>query len=112
MKNPMRLLVVAPWGTDVGFRLGGAPVVLAATPAALNETLAEVLAENETGVVALPEQLREWISEPVRKALEQAVFPITVFYRFPGEWPGREEPADEADEIVQRAIGYRLKIKL
>lgn len=112
MKNPMRLLIVAPWGHDTGFRLGGALVAIAASPEALNERLTRALAEQETGVVALPEQMREWISGPLRKALSQATFPITVFYRFPGEWAGGVEPAGEAAEIIQRAIGYRLKIKL
>lgn len=109
--KPMRLLVVAPWGIDLGFRLGGAHVAVAADAAALNETLARALAENETGVIALPEPMREWISEPLRKMLRRAAFPLTVFYRFPGEWAGVEEPAGEAAEIIQRAIGYRLKIK-
>ena len=112
MKNPMRLMIVAPWGSDIGFRLGGAHVAMAATAEELNETLARALAEKETGVLALPEQMREWISEPLRKALGQAAFPITVFYRLSGEWTGAEEQAGEAAEIIQRAIGYRLKIKL
>ena len=108
----MRLLVVAPWGIDIGFRLGGAQVAVAPDAAALNETLARALAEKETGVIALPEQMRDWISEPLRGILGRTAFPLAVFYRFPGEWAGVEEPADEAAEIVQRAIGYRLKIKL
>lgn len=112
MNNPMQLMIVAPWGDDIGFRLGGARVVIAATPETLNETLTRALTEKETGVVALPEQMREWISGPVRKALGQVTFPITVFYRFPGEWPSGAEPAGEAAEIIQHAIGYRLKIKL
>ncbi|MBI5636452.1 MAG: hypothetical protein HZA03_00615 [Nitrospinae bacterium] len=112
MNKPMKLLVVAPWGHDLGFRLGGAHVAIAADREALNKTLARALAEKETGVVALPEQMREWIAEPLRKTLAAAAFPLTVFYRFPGEWAGAEEPADEAAEIIQRAIGYHLKIKL
>lgn len=110
--NPMQLMIVAPWGDDIGFRLGGARVAIAATPETLNETLTRALAEKETGVVALPERMREWISDPVRKALGQTTFPITVFYHFPGEWPGGEDTDGEAAEIIQRAIGYRLKIKL
>lgn len=110
MSKAMELLVVAPWGQDIGFRLGGARVAIAANADALNDVLARALAEKETGVVALPEAMREWISEPLRKTLAAATFPLMIFYRFPGEWAGGEEPAGEAAEIIQRAIGYRLRI--
>ncbi len=111
MNRTMELLVVAPWELDIGFRLGGAHVAMAANAPALNDLLARTFAEKETGVVALPEAMRQWISEPMRKTLAAATFPLVIFYRFPGEWAGEEEAAGEAAEIIQRAIGYRLRIK-
>lgn len=112
MTKTMSLLVIAPWGQDVGFRLGGARVTIAPDEETLNGELEEAIARGDTGVVAVPETMREWISAHNQRLLARNPFPLLAFYHFPDEWRSAEDAGEEIAELARRAIGYRLKIRL
>ncbi len=106
------LLILAPWGQDIGFRLGGTEVKHFTDSDSLNREIEIVLQEGEVGVLALPEGTQTWISENNGKALEKTLFPLIVHYHCPGEWETPMGAEEEVAEIVRRAIGYRLRIRI
>lgn len=112
MNRGMSFLVIAPWGQDIGFRLGGARVRIVPDAESLNAELEREIEKKETGVIALPETMRDWISVKNRGSIAKKVFPLLAFYHFPEKWAAPEEPAEDVAEIVQRAMGYRLNIRL
>lgn len=112
MTAGMKLLVIAPWGRDIGFRLAGARVEIAPDEDSLNAGLAEAIKGGKTAVIALPESMRDWISPDTQRLLGQGIFPLLSFYRFPDEWPAAADAGEEVAELARRAIGYRLRIKL
>ncbi len=112
MNREMSLLVIAPWGQQIGFLLGGARVRIATDAESLNAELKQVLEKKEVGIVALPESMRSWIYDKHRRAIAKAVFPLLAFYQFPEKWVAPEKAEEQVAEIVQRAIGYHLRIQL
>jgi len=105
------LRVIAPWGHDTGFRLGGAPVTSVADEQGLQAELDKVLGQGGLAVLAIPSSMKDWVSKKHLKKIEKEVFPLVVYYAYPEKWEVPEEADEAIAEIVQRAIGYRLRIK-
>ncbi len=66
MKNIRRFAILAPWGEEVGFRLGGAATVAVTGPERFNEELARMIDGGEIGMIALPVAWDEWIDDENR----------------------------------------------
>lgn len=108
----MTLLVLAGVEHDIGFRLGGAPVKTVSDKNSLNLEIEQAVQKGESAVLAIPEQMKRWITDTNMKAIGQAMFPLVVYYPYPEEWAPEEEAEEAVEEIIQAAIGYRLRIKL
>ena len=108
----MTLLILAGWEHDIGFRLGGAPVKIISDKNSLNLEIEQAVQKREAALLAIPEQMKTWITDKNRKAIVRAMFPLVVYYPYPEEWAPEEEAEEAVEEIVQAAIGYRLRIKL
>lgn len=104
------LVVIAPWGWDNGWRLGGARVETAATPDALNAVLESVIGHADAGIIALPDTMKDWVSDKHRRAVKKSLFPLLAYYSPPGKMA--DVQAEEVEDLVRQAIGYRLKITL
>jgi vacuolar-type H+-ATPase subunit F/Vma7 len=112
MTESRSFLAIAPWGQDIGFNLGGAPVVTVYDEDSLNAALDKILDEDTTGILAVPRPMIDWLSARNRRTLRRRLFPVVVYYSYPEEW---EEPSaleETVSLLVERAIGYRLRIKL
>lgn len=112
METKTSLLVLAGWGHDLGFRLGGAPVLAVSDQNSLNHEIEKALQKREPAVLAIAEQMKKWVTDKNLKALARTMFPLVVYYPYPEEWAPEEEAEEAIAEIVQTAIGYRLRIKL
>lgn len=104
--------VITPWGPETGFRLGGAQVVIATDKESLNEEMGKILKEKETGILAIPAHMEKWISEKNQKTMKQTKTLLLVRYTFPEQWQFASEADRFTEEMVFRAIGYHLRIKL
>ncbi|MBI4666308.1 MAG: hypothetical protein HY751_07870 [Nitrospinae bacterium] len=110
--KPMTIKVVSYWGQEAGFRLAGAEVVPVTGAEALNGEIEKILAEGGVGVLAIPAQMEEWITDRNQKALRKSVTPLLARYEYPGQWRFTGEAEDMADWLTFRAIGYHMRIKL
>lgn len=111
-ETKLSLAVIAPWGLDQGFRLGGASVKTVSNEDSLNRKIELIYQKQDTGILAIPETMKDWINEMNMKIIEKSLFPVIVYYRYPGDEELVPEPEEEVDEVVERAIGFRLKIRM
>ncbi len=111
-ETKLSLLVIAPWGLDLGFRLGGAQVKNVSGEGSLNREIELALKKKEVGILAIPEPMKDWISKLNIKIIDQSMFPVIVYYRLPEDVELVPETEKEVADIIQRAIGFRLKIRL
>ncbi len=111
-ETKLSLLVIAPWGLDLGFRLGGAQVKNVSGEGSLNREIEWAFKKKEVGILAIPEPMKDWFNKPNIKIIDQSMFPVIVYYRLPEDIELVPESEEEVADIVQRAIGFRLKIKL
>lgn len=112
METKKSFLVLTPPGVNEGFRLGGAPVARVFDEASLNGAIETAIEKGEVGILAVPEDMRELISDKNRKSLQRSVFPLVVFYGYPSKWEEPFEIEEEVEMMVERAVGYRLRIRL
>ena len=112
MSLPRTFKALSHEGQETGFRLGGAQVAVIPDKAALNKEIEQVLEEKGVGILAIPEDMEDWITEKNRKALKRAKMPLLARYAYPAKW----EPSPEADKFTEgmvfRSIGYHMRIKL
>lgn len=111
-EKKLSLIVISPWELDQGFRLGGASVKTVSNEDSLNLELEQVYENQEAGILAIPESMKEWINDRNTKIIEKSVFPVVVYYRYPGDDELVPEPEEEVSGLVERAIGFRLKIRM
>lgn len=93
-----------------GFRLAGLSVDEVATPRAAGEVLERLAAEGGTGVILLQQDYFDGIAEPLRRAVERWALPIVV--PIPAAaWDTRRGAVDYIVDLLQRAIGYRVRLQ-
>lgn len=92
--------------------MGGAKVTAVSNKEALNREIEETLEEKEVGILAIPEDMEGWISEKNKKALKREKSLLLSRYTYPEQWGLAPEALQFTDEMVFRAIGYHIRIKL
>lgn len=104
--------VISHWGQEAGFRLGGAQVSAVSGKEGLNAEIERVLEEKAVGILAIPKDMEDWISDKNRKALKQSQFPLLARYTFPEKWSLAPEAELFTEEMVFRAIGFHIRIRI
>lgn len=112
MNQTKAFKIISHWGQETGFRLGGAQVTAVATPEAFNQEIEGILKEGETGILTIPKDMEDWLSEKNRKSLKRAMTPLLARYTYPEEWRLAPEADQFTEEMVFRAIGFHIRIKL
>jgi vacuolar-type H+-ATPase subunit F/Vma7 len=108
--------VLALLGQDLGtgFALAGVEVGIAADSAAARGALDAAIASRAYGIIIVQEELLQGMSEETRKAYAESTVPLII--DVPGEmvWRMVEEapPDDYVAQLIRRAVGYQLNIKL
>lgn len=94
-----------------GFRLAGLPVDEVATPREAGDLLERIAATAGAGVILLQQDYYDGMPEPLRRAAERWAVPIVV--PIPAaEWDTtRRGAVDYIMELLQRAIGYRVRLQ-
>ena len=110
----MRVVCVMTRELSLGFSLTGVEVMpVSDSPQALR-AVEELLAGREAGLVVIEEKLLEGMEGRTREKLLDSSVPLVV--PVPGElvWRDVEElpPDDYVAELIRRAVGYQLDIKL
>jgi vacuolar-type H+-ATPase subunit F/Vma7 len=93
-----------------GFRLAGMPCDEVGTGREATELLLHMVAVGDVGVVLVEQSLLEAMPEPLRRELERRPTPIVVAVPAP-QWEARHRPDDYILDLLQRAIGYRVRLQ-
>lgn len=103
--------VVARPELATGFALAGLPTVEAATPEDGAARIAELATREDVGLILTEEDFLNAVPESLRRDLWRRPVPILVPFR-PPPWTERAEaPEAYIVAILQRAIGYRVKLR-
>lgn len=106
------IVLVTPPGRAIGFCLAGVDTRQISAPEQFCELVDTLVAAGETGIIAAPELMRDWIDSRRRKSIDRLVTPALLFYHFPASW---SEPAGVEEALavmVRHTLGYRFKIRL
>jgi vacuolar-type H+-ATPase subunit F/Vma7 len=104
--------IISHWGQETGFRLGGAQVTAVSNKEGLNSEIEQILKEKAVGILAIPRDMEDWLSEKNKKALKQSLFPLLARYTFPQKWSLATEAELFTEEMVFRAMGFHIRIKV
>lgn len=104
----MRVQVLCEPPLRSGFALAGVDAVTA-TPADAERSIDTLAASPDIGLLLVQESLLAALPGPRRRALEQQDLPIIIPFPGPSRPPG-EDAATYIAEILQRAVGYRLRL--
>jgi vacuolar-type H+-ATPase subunit F/Vma7 len=104
-----RIAVITPPDSKYGFSLGGIPQFVA-EPHDLEETLKNVMADPDNGLVIIDERMINGMTEERLHELEQGWQGILLVLPSPEKPPAEIE--DYAARLIRRAIGYHVRLKL
>ncbi len=109
-----RVLALLSRDLGAGFALAGAEVSVAADSAAARSALDAAVAGRAYGIIIVQEELLQGMEEQARKAFAESTVPLII--EVPGEmvWRMAEgaPPDDYVAQLIRRAVGYQLNIKL
>jgi len=109
-----KVLALLSRDLGAGFALAGAEVSLAADSTAARTALDAAVASRAYGIIIVQEDLLQGMGEQERKELAESTVPLII--EVPGEmvWHvGAEAPPDDyVAQLIRRAVGYQLNIKL
>jgi vacuolar-type H+-ATPase subunit F/Vma7 len=93
-----------------GFSLAGVHAIPADDAVEAAALLPDLVDQPELGVLLVEDELFFGLPEPFRQSLERRALPVVV--PFPGPRRG-ERPSAQAMlvELLQRAIGYRVRLR-
>jgi V/A-type H+-transporting ATPase subunit F len=102
--------VVIEKGYGVGFELAGAPVEEVTLENAA-ERLQALLTDGKTGVVAIDDQMVQCIPAALNARIRREGFPVIVPFTVPRRGQDAARGQDYVAALIQRAIGYHVKIQ-
>lgn len=103
-----RLLIVTSPLLDPGFRLAGVGTRVAHTPAEAEETVRNLLADGEVGVIAVHRPYLDDFDPEFRSRLESLVNPVVLAVPDGLETETTQTRQARLAELLQRAVGYHI----
>ena len=109
-----KVLAVLSQDLGAGFALAGAEVSVAADPAAARTALDAAVAGRAYGIIIVQEELLQGMGEQTRKAFAESTVPLIIEVSGEMVWRMAEgaPPDDYVAQLIRRAVGYQLNIKL
>ena len=102
------VVFVTTAAADPGFSLAGVRHQVA-EPEQVAEVLRELCADPEVGVLALEEQLAESLDDKQLQAFSRGWHGVLVTLPIPGD--ALTFKADAVQRVVQRALGYHVRLE-
>jgi V/A-type H+-transporting ATPase subunit F len=104
-----KIAVITPPQSKYGFSLTGI-TQHAVEPHGLEETLKDIMADPDSGLVVIDERMLNGVTEERLHELEQGWHGILLILPSPVKPPAELE--DYAARLIRRAIGYHVRLKL
>lgn len=106
-----RIAIVTDSDTGLGFGLTGIDVYGLPSPADAEKCIGGFLGNREYGIVAYSEDFRERLPESLRKKVDESRVPIFVAVPSIKSWKEGEAGEEYIARVLQRALGFYVKIR-
>ncbi len=104
------VVAIVPRGLGVGFKIAGVRVVETADENDAIETLITEMDNNENGLILIAEKYIRGIPRKLQKKVDESTVPLVVSVPIVSQWEYIHDQDERFEEIIHRAIGYRIKI--
>lgn len=108
--SEQRLVVIASPGLSTGFSLVGVPVIEAADGPAAARQVERLADEESAAVIIMEDSLYESLPDELLRRLRRSPVPVVISVPGP-DWATGSSAHDYIVGILQRAIGYRVRLQ-
>lgn len=109
--SKMRVIAVGEYPLVSGFALAGIPVVEAESRDEAAARLADLVDRDDVGVVFADHTVVDALPEPIRRRLSRQSTPVLLSLPDPDWSAAVESQSNEILDLLQRAIGYRVRLQ-
>lgn len=106
-----KLIVLTDTLTADGFRLAGVDVSVADSPETARKTLAALIDEEGSGIIAVNEKLMTGIDERLQKKIDSIYRPIVVSLPIREKLEVGEDHRAYLSRLIRRAIGFDITLR-
>lgn len=107
----LRVVAVGEYPLITGFALASVETVDASTNAEAVSRLTDVLLRDDVGVVLADRSVVDALPDATHRRLMKRSIPIVLALPVPDWSASGHEAADQILELLQRAIGYRVRLQ-
>lgn len=106
-----KLVVLTDPDTADGFRLAGVDVYEAETGEQARRTLAQLVDDDESGIIAVTEAMMGMIDERLQKKIDSIYRPIVISLPITETLRVGEERGAYLSRLIRRAIGFDITLR-
>jgi V/A-type H+-transporting ATPase subunit F len=106
-----RLVVLTDSDTADGFALAGVGVEIAGSPDEARKTLAALIDDDSTGIVAVNEAFMSAIDERLQNKIDRIYRPIVVALPVREKLETEEDHRAYLSRLIRRAIGFDITLR-
>ncbi|TLM98934.1 MAG: V-type ATP synthase subunit F [Actinobacteria bacterium] len=106
-----RLIVLTDPDTADGFRLAGVDVEVVDSPDLARKTLASLIDEDDSGIIAVNERLMTGVDERLQKKIDSIYRPIVVSLPIREKLEVGEDHRAYLSRLIRRAIGFDITLR-
>lgn len=106
-----KIAIVTDHDTGLGFRLAGVDVYSASSYKETEGHIEKLLKDKEYGLVAYSEEYTEHFPESMRIKMEESSLPVFIAIPSIKSWKEVEREEEYIGKILQKALGFYVKIK-
>lgn len=106
-----KLIVITYPDTSLGFSLAGVEVKEVEEGGDITAVLNDIIKTGEYGLLVVEEKFLAKVDEGVLKRIRKTGIPVIVPIDTPISWQTETEMESYIARLIQRAIGYQVKIK-
>jgi V/A-type H+-transporting ATPase subunit F len=106
-----KLIVLTDPDTADGFRLAGVDVAVADSPSLARKTLASLIDDDESGIIAVNERLMAEVDDRLQKKIDSIYRPIVVSLPIREKLEMGEDHRAYLSRLIRRAIGFDITLR-
>ena len=104
------VIAIVPKGQGIGFNLAGIEVRDAENIEDAQKILSAEIKDERNGVILIDETYTVDLSSKIQKHIDESSLPIVASIPIIMKWEYVHDRVDMIEKIIQRAIGYRIKL--
>lgn len=106
-----KVIVITDSATSDGFRLSGCEVMEVDSPEAARKTLASLVDDDESGIIAINERLMSAVDERLQRKIDSIYRPIVISMPIREQLAMGEDHRAYLSRLIRRAIGFDITLR-